>query len=281
LIYARFGDYEKAVDTYEDALSIYRNVPLDQSLRIAKTLNHLSLAIIKSEGDNGDNCKSLQYLQLAQQIYEDKGETNGEHYVDVLFNLGAAYIKQDAIVEAITSYEDALTVSCVALGRDHIRTSVILEKLGSCLIRTREHTEAMEFLEEGLEVRKKHARCNDLISADIHFAMGIIHCESGKLNDALDSYEEAMRIRCIQLGDNHIEVAQILNNIGSVFARNGEYQRALKPWQRALEMYRLSGLEEDHQKVAITMGNIALSKNLVSIKEQSGLEYGVRKVGSW
>jgi len=46
-------------------------------------------------------------------------------------------------------------------------------------------------------------------------------------------------------------------------------------------MYRLSGLEEDHQKVAITMGNIALSKNLVSIKEQSGLEYGVRKVGSW
>jgi len=198
-----------------------------------------------------------------------------------LFNLGAAYIKQDAIVEAITSYEDALTVSCVALGRDHIRTSVILEKLGSCLIRTREHTEAMEFLEEGLEVRKKHARYNDLVSADIHFAMGIIHCESGKLNDALDSYEEAMRIRCIQLGDNHIEVAQILNNIGSVFARNGEYQRALKPWQRALEMYRLSGLEEDHQKVAITMGNIALSKNLVSIKEQSGLEYGVRKVGSW
>lgn len=280
-IYAKFGDYKKAVETYEDALTIYRNTPQDQSSRVAKTLKLIGVAILKSEADDSDNSKCLQHLQLAQQIHEDKGETNSEEFIDVLFYLGAAYTKLDAIVEAITSYEDALTVACVVLGRDHIRISVILEKLGSCLIRTREHKEAMEFLEEGIEVRKKHARCNDLVSADIHFAMGIIHCESRKLNDAINCYEEAIKIRRVLLGENHVDVAQILNNIGSVFARNGEYQRALKPWQRALEMYRHNGLEEEHQKIVITLGNIALSKNLVSVKAKSGLESSVRKLGSW
>ena len=45
----------------------------------------------------------------------------------------------------------------------------------------------------------------------------------------------------------------------------------------ALEMYRLGGLNESHHKIAITSGNIALSKNLVSVKAKSGLEC----TGSW
>ena len=83
------------------------------------------------------------------------------------------------------------------------------------------------------------------------------------------------------LGDDNVEVAEILNNIGSVFARNQEYQRALQPWQDAIEMYKRAGLTDDHPKVACTLGNMEISKNLVSLTQQQGLRSDVRKVCSY
>ena len=57
---------------------------------------------------------------------------------------------------------------------------------------------------------------------------------------------------------------QILNNIGSVFARNREYERALKPWEDAIHIYKNAGLVDDDPKVSCTMGNIEISKRFVS-----------------
>lgn len=53
-----------------------------------------------------------------------------------------------------------------------------------------------------------------------------------------------------------------MNNVGSVFARNKEYQRALQPWQDAIDIYRSLGVNEEDAKVACTRGNIEISKNL-------------------
>ena len=67
----------------------------------------------------------------------------------------------------------------------------------------------MNALEQALEIRIKHGRHNDLPSANIQFNMGIIHCETGKLHEAIDSYEEAIKIKAVELGDDSIQVAQV------------------------------------------------------------------------
>ena len=71
---------------------------------------------------------------------------------------------------------------------------------------------------------------------------------------------------------------QILNNIGSVFARNGEYQRALKPWEDAVAMYRNAGLTDEDPKVICTIGNIEISKRFVCPRPP---ENPIRKVLSY
>ena len=57
---------------------------------------------------------------------------------------------------------------------------------------------------------------------------------------------------------------KVLNNIGSVFARNKEYQRALTPWQDAIDIYKSLGVKDDDSKVSCTRGNMEISRNLVS-----------------
>lgn len=47
-----------------------------------------------------------------------------------------------------------------------------------------------------------------------------------------------------------------------MFARHKEYQRALQPWQDAIDIYRSLGVNEEDPKVACTLGNIEISKNL-------------------
>ena len=61
-------------------------------------------------------------------------------------------------------------------------------------------------------------------------------------NYNIDCYEEAFWISQEELGDDYVDVAQIMKNIESVFARNGEYHSALLPWKDTLKIYKHLGL---------------------------------------
>ena len=115
----------------------------------------------------------------------------------------------DEIEQARVEYKASLGIYRTVYGKDHLRISVVLEKIGTCLIRLREHAEAMKVLNEAIDIRKERHRINDLGSADIYFALGIVSCESGTLNVALDHYEEALIIRRKILGDDSVAVAHV------------------------------------------------------------------------
>lgn len=100
------------------------------------------------------------------------------------------------------------------MGKDHIRVSFVLTKLGTCLVRAREHSVALDNFEDALEIREKcNTNDDDLEAADIFFNMGIIYCERKKFNDSLDFYEKAIQIRRELLGDDNIDVAQVCHVI--------------------------------------------------------------------
>ncbi len=126
----------------------------------------------------------------------------------------------DDVGEAIKCFEAALATYEVVLGKAHVSISISLEKLGSCLVRERRHKEAMNVLEQALDIRTKHGRHKDLPSAEIYFNMGIIHCETGKLNKAIDCYEEAIKIKMDELGNENIQVAQVSRGLFCFITKN-------------------------------------------------------------
>lgn len=262
-IYHKYGEFSKAVGVFKKALAIFKTAPLDQSERIRECLIKLGAATL--DLPEADFDKVFDCYGLAQDMYEEKEECKSIDYADLIFNIANAHLKQEEYTKAMEYFQDALALYNSILGNDHPIGSKILTKLGECLLYLRKHKEACSILENAQEIyydsRKQQS---EILLSDILFNLGIAHCETGRLNKAIDSYESSMKIRRKVLGENSIEYAQILNNIGSVFARNKEYQRALAPWQDAINIYISMGLNEFDPKVACTKGNIEISTNLRS-----------------
>ncbi len=106
-------------------------------------------------------------------------------------------------------YETALATYEVVLGEEHVSISVSLQKIGSCLIRERRHSDALAVLEKALKIREGHGHSQDLPTSEIYFNMGIICCETGNLHKSVDCYEEAIKIKSRELGMQSTDVAQV------------------------------------------------------------------------
>ncbi len=91
IIHMKYKEYSKAATLFEDALKIFHGAPLDQSLRIAKSLNNLASALMSSDTDDFDLV--FQYFDLAKQTYEEKNACNIEGYAELLLNMGEANSK--------------------------------------------------------------------------------------------------------------------------------------------------------------------------------------------
>ncbi len=111
--------------------------------------------------------------------------------------------------KALAQFQDALTHYRAIFGKDHASTTKALVKIGVCLIRNRQHDEAMELLDEAYILLRTCGYNNSLHIAEIQFNKGIILCETGQLKGAIDAYEKSIDIRREKLGDDSIEVAQV------------------------------------------------------------------------
>ena len=91
VIYKKYEEYDKAISSFESALKIFHGAPLDQSLKIAASLNNLASTLMSSAIEDYEMV--FEYLILAKQTYEEKGLCNIEAYAEVMFNLGEANSK--------------------------------------------------------------------------------------------------------------------------------------------------------------------------------------------
>ena len=83
-----------------------------------------------------------------------------------------------------------------------------------------EHSLAQQCFQDSVWILILNGRDDDLNVAATKFGLGVVHCEARQYSDSLDCYEEALQIFREQIGDDHVYVAQILNNIGNIFSRN-------------------------------------------------------------
>ena len=77
----------------------------------------------------------------------------------------------------------------------------------------------------------------------------------GYYKESKEIYEEVMRWQIENLGEEHPDVATILNNIGNVYNILGEYDKALEYHNKSLEMSKKI-LGEEHPDVAASLNNI-------------------------
>ena len=100
-------------------------------------------------------------------------------------------------------------------------------------------------------------REEDVDTADLENALGMLHNDQGRYEEALEHYGRALAMRRKVLGEEHPDVASSLNNLAGVYISQGRYDEALEHYGRALAMRR-KALGEEHPEVATTLNNMAV-----------------------
>lgn len=191
--------------------------------RKVKTLNELFREHIQS-----DPLKAIDYtreaLTLATEINDKRGTAAAYN------NLGVAYRNQGALDKALEYYIRSLNIYDTLQNTEGIATTK--NNIATIYSIKKDYGQAMKFLEESHNMFIQLGDQRKLIGSMNNM---------GNLNSDLQLYEKAMRFfsEAYQLSEKMNEpFADPLNNIGIIYFKQGNYQRAIEYYQRALEIER-------------------------------------------
>jgi tetratricopeptide (TPR) repeat protein len=257
--------YDAAVAHFEAALKIKRRVLGEDHVDVAATLNNVSavlqqlgrldeaLAVCssaleifnKAPGDN-QKSKSLCHNSMGNILsLQDKPDEAMEHYsigleitlkiegetataADFLLNIGAVLAQQNKLDEAMEKYVSALRIFEKA--KVDTRVALCHHNIGTALMKQRKLDAALEHARKSLEIRRsklshEHADCG--VS---RFLIGEILFRSGKFAEALDEFENTVRIRKNVYGEMTLQVADVYQNMAECFFQ-------LRKWREAVTYY--------------------------------------------
>lgn len=189
--------------------------------RKVKTLNELFRAHIQS-----DPVKAIGFtreaLNLASEINDKRGQAAAYN------NLGVAYRNQGALDKAIQYYITSLHLYEQLDNKEGIATTK--NNIATIYSMKKDYGQAMKFLEESHNLFLQLGDQSKIIGSMNNL---------GNLNSDLQLHEKAMRYfsEAFQLSQKMGKpFADPVNNIGNVYFRQGNYQRAIEHYQRALEI---------------------------------------------
>jgi CHAT domain-containing protein/uncharacterized protein HemY len=294
-LYYRTSNYEKALDTFNQVLPLYRqmNNIVGEAL-ILKTLANLSyarsekqaaldyfnqaLALYRQLGDHksegevldsigfalfsmGEKQKALDYYNQALPLRHQADDHDGE--ATTLKNIGVVYDDLDEKQKALDYYNQALTI-WRQIG-DPRGEAVALSNIGTVYSDLGERQQALESFNQALPFLREIGDLKDEAVALNN--SGKVWSDLGEKQKALDDYNQALPLRR-QAGDRDGE-AITLNNLGKVYSDLGEDEKALDDYGQALSISRELG---DHTNEAVTLNNIGRTYDNLG-EQQKALNY--------
>ena len=265
-IYQDTGDALQAIEYYEQALSIDKEVYGDRHPNVATMLNNIGSAWDAL----GEPKKALEYYEQALGI--DK-EVYGDRHPEVatmLNNIGGAWKALGEPKKALEYYEQALSIDKEVHGDRHPNVATTLNNIGLACDALGESKKALEYYEQALSIGKKvYGDRHPNVAATLN-NIGLAWHALGEPKKALGYYEQALSIDKEVYGDRHPNVATMLSNIGMAWDALGEPKKALEYYTQALSIDK-EVYGERHPNVAIRLNNIGLAWDALG-----GAEEGAR-----
>ena len=253
-----FGDPRKAVNYFEQALSIDREVYGERHPRVAIDLNDLGLAW-KSLGDSK---KAIDYYEQALSI--DR-EVYGERHPKVaatLNNLGLARYSLGDSKKAIDYFEQALSIDREVYGERHPEVATRLNNLGLAWDSLGDSKKAIDYYEQALSILKEvYGERHPNVATTLN-NLGGAWDSLGDSKKAIDYFEQALSIDREVYGERHPNVAIDIGNLGLAWNSLGDSKKAIDYFEQAYEIFReFYGDDHPHTKIAKESLDILKDKN--------------------
>lgn len=221
----RIGEIESAFRSYEQALSLWRElgVPSEE----ATCLNNLALVRVRQ----GRLHAALDLYSRAIVIFQ--GLEDGSSEAATRTNLGLLYAQLGEGRLAVDQYHRALaSLAGRTQPPDMMRRAVVLNKLGDVLLWMEGPEAALAKLRETLDLRRRqHDTFGQAVTLN---SIGLAQVKANRPREALEAFGAALEIfRRHQDGPAQ---AVVLKNLGTAYERLGHLARARGSYERGLTL---------------------------------------------
>jgi len=250
--YSDLGQVETAIDHYQQALAIHREIGGRKAE--GSDLGNLGLAY----SDLGQVEKAIDHHQQALAIAREIGDRRNEG--NWLGNLGNAYSDLGQVEKAIDHYQQALAISR-EIG-DRRAEGSILGNLGNAYRNRGEVEKAIDHYQQALAISRE---IGDRRSEGAHLGnLGIAYRNLGQVEKAIDHHQQALAIRR-EIGDRRGE-GNHLGNLGNAYSDLGQVEKAIDHHQQALAIAREIG---DRRGEGNRLGNLGLAYRALGQMEKA------------
>jgi len=229
VVYDNMGYYQKALDYYQQALTIDREIGYKRGEVDGLT----NIGVVY--GKMGYYQKALDYNQQALTIQSEIGYKRGE--VANLSNLGLVYYSLGDYQKALDYNQQALTIHS-EIGGDKRGVAINLANQGVMYLNLGYYQKALEYLQQALKIQRKIGN-KPGVTKNLG-NLSLVYYRLGYYQKALDYSQQSLKILRREIGDKR-DIGKNLGNLGVVYQNLGYYQKALEYLQQALTIDRKIG----------------------------------------
>jgi len=265
------GNYEGAAGIGREAVEMFEAADArgDEALAEELVAARLHLAEILRRGSRLDEAAALAEASLASIEPEDLGSAI---HVDATYELGRIRTAQGRLPEAQKLLQRGLEMR-LALGEEQSEQTIdVRNGLADNLVQMGKPEEALPFLRQNVDAAGR-------IFGEQHGAVGIAWNNlanalvdiPGREVEGEQAYRKALEILSGSQGPAHPEVATTYNNLGALYLKSKQWEKAADAHRRALDL-RLAMLGSAHPNTSASQLGLALALNkLGKLKEAESL----------
>ncbi len=272
-LFSFVGNYEKAIENHEKALSVRLNIHGNQHSSTGESFNNLGILLC----DYGNFEKSIEYLEKSLSI-NLKVHGNQHPLTAITYN-NLGYIWSDKDYDkAMEYYEKSLTIDLKVYGYQHPSTAITYNNLGYEWDEKGDYDKAIFYYEKSLAIRL-------IVYGDVHPELeqsynnlGTAYVNKGDYEKAKKYLENSLAIKIKIHGNQHPSLGTNYSNLGKLFIDIGDYDQAIKYLNKSLSI-KLKTVGNQHPSTAITytnFGNVFKEKrDLIRAKKYYNKAYNI------
>ncbi|KRX02955.1 Protein kinase-like domain [Pseudocohnilembus persalinus] len=255
-LYFLVSEYENAKIFFEKALFYKTQLYKKNHVQVAQICNNL--AETNRKLNNLDQAIKLYERSLDIYFHNEKG--NQEQIQQVYNNLGLVYQQKKEYVQA-----DLLLQKCYKCRLKLFGSNsgyVMQTKLNLAIIQDLQgnHTSSISIYDEILGFFRSlgNSNCQNTIYIQALTNKGLALFNILDFKGANSAFNEAIRAKRILLGNDHISLAQTIQNSAITYSKLGQFKKAIQLYNEALDIYDTK-VPQDHPEIIKIKQNLLIA----------------------
>ncbi len=196
------------------------------------------------------------YYQRSLKIHEKISGPDHLDVASVVNSLAELYRTQGKFSAALPMYQRALKINEQAYGPDHPEVAINLNNLGLYYANLGQFSEALPLFQRAADIRDKTLGPEHPLTAHSQNALGGVNSDMGNYAEALQHYRALWRFskkRWVRKRRYRL----MLDNLGELYFRMGNYADGLPPLRRALAIQE-KAFGPEGREVCASLNNLGM-----------------------